>query len=224
MAGSRFGKFTIGEISKVNNYGVNYYFCYCDCGSIEQRRLRNINERMLCKSCQGTKKDSKIREFRARGMFDCLSCGGEFPMSELTEPNDYHYRCRKCRSNGRYESKKRRLAAKRLEREKERVGNSISKSLQKEKYSKNTIAYKYLGLDKDEFVSYISSLFREGMSWNNRGEWQLDHIIPLSSAKTNSDIKRLWHYTNLQPLWRHENREKSDLLEWRHFEWAKELK
>lgn len=46
------------------------------------------------------------------------------------------------------------------------------------------------------------------MNWNNRGlyngdfnyGWDLDHIMPLSEAKTPEDIIRLNHYTNLQPL------------------------
>ena len=46
------------------------------------------------------------------------------------------------------------------------------------------------------------------MIWENKGlyngefnfGWDIDHIIPLSSAKTEKDIIRLNHYTNLQPL------------------------
>lgn len=62
------------------------------------------------------------------------------------------------------------------------------------------------------------------MSFENRGEWHLDHVTPLSTAETPEDIKRLWHYTNLQPLWKFENEEKSNLLDWRErFDWAKDV-
>ena len=55
------------------------------------------------------------------------------------------------------------------------------------------------------------------MTWNNRGNWNgipteintawdLDHIIPLSTAKTEEDVIRLNHYTNLQPLCSYTNR------------------
>jgi hypothetical protein len=37
------------------------------------------------------------------------------------------------------------------------------------------------------------------------GKWNIDHIIPISSAQTEEEIYKLNHYTNLQPLWWEEN-------------------
>lgn len=53
------------------------------------------------------------------------------------------------------------------------------------------------------------------MNWENRGlyngelnyGWDIDHIIPLSSARTEEDVIRLNHYTNLQPLCSKMNRD-----------------
>ena len=53
------------------------------------------------------------------------------------------------------------------------------------------------------------------MNWENKGlyngtfnfGWDIDHIIPLSSASCKEDIIRLNHYTNLQPLCSKINRE-----------------
>ena len=50
------------------------------------------------------------------------------------------------------------------------------------------------------------------MSWDNYGKWHIDHIIPLSSAKTEQDILKLCHYTNLQPLWAKGNIIKSNKI------------
>ena len=52
----------------------------------------------------------------------------------------------------------------------------------------------------------------DGMSWANRGEWHIDHIIPLSSAKTEEDVIRLNHYTNFRPLWKEDNQIKSNKI------------
>ena len=47
------------------------------------------------------------------------------------------------------------------------------------------------------------------MTWGNRGEWEIDHHIPLASAENEKQMLALCKYTNLRPLWRTENRKKS---------------
>jgi hypothetical protein len=63
-----------------------------------------------------------------------------------------------------------------------------------------------------EVFDYIESLFVNGMNWNNQGEWHIDHIIPLGSAKTKEDIIKLFNYKNLQPLWANDNILKSNKI------------
>jgi 5-methylcytosine-specific restriction endonuclease McrA len=41
----------------------------------------------------------------------------------------------------------------------------------------------------------------DGMTWDNYGDWHIDHIIPISTAKTLDDVMALNNYKNLQPLW-----------------------
>jgi len=62
----------------------------------------------------------------------------------------------------------------------------------------------------EEAKAHIESLFKEGMTWNNYGEWHLDHIIPLASAKSEDELMGLCCITNLQPLSALENILKSD--------------
>ena len=50
------------------------------------------------------------------------------------------------------------------------------------------------------------------MTWENRSEWEIDHIIPLASATTEEDVIRLNHYTNLRPLWTIDNQSKRDKM------------
>jgi hypothetical protein len=90
------------------------------------------------------------------------------------------------------------------------IGNSLSNK----GFKKNTKTNIILGCSYEEFITHLESKFTEGMTWENYGEWVIDHKIPLASAVTESQIIELNHYTNLQPLWWDENRQKSDKLDW----------
>jgi hypothetical protein len=79
---------------------------------------------------------------------------------------------------------------------------------------KNTKTENILGCSFMEFKIHLESKFEPWMNWDNYGKyngdansgWDIDHIIPLSTAKTENDIYRLNHYTNLQPLCSYINR------------------
>lgn len=64
----------------------------------------------------------------------------------------------------------------------------------------------------EELKIHLEKQFKDGMSWENRNEWHIDHIIPLSSAKTLSEIETLCHFSNLQPLWAKENLSKGNKM------------
>jgi len=65
-----------------------------------------------------------------------------------------------------------------------------------------------LGATVAETKAHIEAQFQPGMSWENYGDWHVDHIIPLASAKTAEDLVALCHHLNLQPLWASDNRAK----------------
>jgi hypothetical protein len=69
---------------------------------------------------------------------------------------------------------------------------------------------KFLGCDWKTLLAHIGQQFRPGMTWENYGEWVLDHKYPLAPAYKESPEKfaECCHYTNLQPLWKNENSEK----------------
>jgi len=67
-----------------------------------------------------------------------------------------------------------------------------------------------LGYSAKELKNYIEILFTENMSWDNWGEWEIDHIKPVSLFDKNTDIKIVNGLSNLQPLWKEENRKKSN--------------
>jgi len=69
-----------------------------------------------------------------------------------------------------------------------------------------------LGSDWETVKKHIQSQFQEGMTWDNKGIWHIDHILPMSTAETVEDAIRLNHYTNLQPLWGKDNLSKGSKI------------
>jgi hypothetical protein len=65
-----------------------------------------------------------------------------------------------------------------------------------------------LGCSIVEFKDHIARQFTDGMTWENHGEWELDHIVPLSSGLTGPEVVALFHHTNTRPLWKGPNRSK----------------
>lgn len=61
-----------------------------------------------------------------------------------------------------------------------------------------------------EFRDNIESKFLEGMSWDNWGEWHLDHIIPVSKFDKETPLSVVNSLSNLQPLWATDNLKKSN--------------
>jgi len=97
----------------------------------------------------------------------------------------------------------------------------IYKIFKRNGVSKNSKTVEILGCSFEEFKLYLESKFESWMTWENKGlyngdfnyGWDIDHIIPISSAETEEDIIRLNHYTNLQPLCSKINRDiKKDIL------------
>ena len=72
-------------------------------------------------------------------------------------------------------------------------------------YNKNTKTQEMLGVNWEVCKAHIERQFTKGMTWDNQGEWHIDHIIPLASANTKQELKKLCHYSNLQPLWAVDN-------------------
>lgn len=69
----------------------------------------------------------------------------------------------------------------------------------------------YLGCDIESYRTFIESKFTEGMSWDNYGEWQIDHIIPIMYQNpTLEEVIARLHWSNTQPLWREENAAKGN--------------
>jgi bacterioferritin-associated ferredoxin len=88
--------------------------------------------------------------------------------------------------------------------------NRVSQSLNRRGYTKKSKTYKILGCSYEMFIKYLETQFSEGMSIDNYGEWELDHIIPISAADNEEEAIALNCYKNFQPLWKKENLLKAD--------------
>jgi hypothetical protein len=98
----------------------------------------------------------------------------------------------------------------------------IYNSIKRSGYTKNTKTFEIIGCSYEEFKIYLESKFKDWMNWENYGKynndfnygWDIDHIIPLSSAETEEELIKLNHFTNLQPLCSKVNRDiKRDIYE-----------
>jgi hypothetical protein len=91
----------------------------------------------------------------------------------------------------------------------------ISISFKRNGFTKKSRTYEILGCSYEDFKLYLESKFESWMTWENRGlyngelqyGWDIDHIIPLSSAETEEELIKLNHFTNLQPLCSKVNRD-----------------
>jgi len=55
-------------------------------------------------------------------------------------------------------------------------------------------------------MAHIEGEFKEGMTWENYGEWHIDHIKPLGvKGLTEEEIIERLEFTNTQPLWAFDN-------------------
>lgn len=91
----------------------------------------------------------------------------------------------------------------------------INNSIRYQGFTKKSKTFEILGCTKEELHKHLENTWLKnyGQVYNNEPV-HIDHIIPLSSAKTEQDVLRLNYYTNLQYLKPQDNLKKSDSLEW----------
>lgn len=72
-----------------------------------------------------------------------------------------------------------------------------------------------IGCSTEELKRHLERQFKDGMAWDNYGEWHIDHIIPCASFDftKESEQRECFNYKNLQPLWAEDNFRKNDKIE-----------
>jgi hypothetical protein len=165
-----------------------------DCGGGEI--CEHNRRRSQCTDCGGT----SICEHGKRKEF-CKDCGG----SQICEHNRIRRRCSECDRNGYLIS----LVRGRV--------YHVLKNYSTRRDKKHTL--EYVGCSVEDLRTHLENQFEKEaercghpISWENQGEWHIDHIKPCASFDLDLEEERdkCFHYTNLQPMWGPDNISKSD--------------
>ena len=192
-------------------------------------------EKKVCSTCKVEKDVCEFHKGNSKDgyQYKCKECKKEYSIQNVTKENNRKLLWSKKNQDKVKESKKKYYL---INSDKENYRNNlytqnrkktdiifklscISRArliefLKLKNISKTNKTFDIIGCSPEHLKKYLDKKFTHGMSWDNHGVygWHIDHIIPLSSAKTEEEIYKLCHYTNLQPLWAEDNLKKSNKL------------
>jgi hypothetical protein len=93
---------------------------------------------------------------------------------------------------------------------------AIYQVLKESNVEKNGHYFDILGYTPEELINHLEKQFTEGMTWENYGEFHVDHKLPISSFDIkeigDEEFMRCWCLDNLQPMWGEENIRKSNKI------------
>jgi hypothetical protein len=93
---------------------------------------------------------------------------------------------------------------------------AIYQVLKESNVEKNGHYFDILGYTPEELIVHLENQFTEGMTWDNYGEFHVDHKLPISSFNIkeigDEEFMKCWSLDNLQPMWGEENIRKSNKI------------
>jgi hypothetical protein len=206
-----------------------------DIGEFSKDKKRKDGLRTQCKSC-ASEHSKAYHQKNKEAIAEKNKAYRQENKEELAEYRKaYHQKNKEAiaEKNKAYHQKNKEAIAKRKKKYKQKrynndpifkltqlYRNSLKRAFKSIVKKKNYDSLKTLGLEKwQEFADRLSKQFYdhpitgEKMTFENHGKgegcWQIDHKIPLLTAKTEEDVIRLSHYTNLQPLWTIDHKKKT---------------
>ena len=182
---------------KINIYQKHYYINHTE------KYLKRYN--VWCK--KNPDKLKKItKRFYAKNKYKINKYAAEF-----REKNKEILKLRRRKNKHKVaEYIKNRLAKDKLFKMQWMLRTRIRNAFKAKKWIKTNTTKFILGCSFIEAKNHIESLFLHGMTWDNHGEWHIDHKKPLSLAKTEKELIELCHYKNIQPLWAADNLKKGN--------------
>jgi len=191
----------------------------------EQKNWSDVREENnIVNKCKGQPSNHRILHEMVDGIIgkNCCTCKlwkslADYNYSK-THWDNLRNDCKDCLSQWRKENRK-TINKKYIEYERNRkltdpefkllktLRSRLGCALKRQNISKNNATVELLGCSVSFLKGYLETKFTEGMTWENHGEWHIDHIKPCSTFNLlNEDEQKLcFHYTNLQPLWAQEN-------------------
>lgn len=143
------------------------------------------------------------------GLKKCARCNLEKKLKNFhrlkTTWDGWHTYCKDCRKEEQHARQELTRAYKRkhsrLIKHINAWRNSLRLCLRRLGKKKEAKTIDLLGYSAQEFKEHLESKWLPGMSWDNYGDWHIDHIRPLASFGSNDSIKVVHGLDNLQPLW-----------------------
>lgn len=88
-----------------------------------------------------------------------------------------------------------------------RIRSLLARTLKASGKKKNSSTSNLLGYTSQELRENIELKFQAGMTWENRGEWHIDHVKPIAQfiKEGITDPPIINALDNLQPLWATDN-------------------
>ena len=170
------------------------------------------NEILTCKICN---EEKHFTLFASKGgkqkPYQCKTClNTQERNKRASNPEDYNKKKREIynRNNDKInETRRKTLQKRRDEDPRYRVMMSLHCRLYMAVKEKKGKTMELTGCSKEELMKHLESKFTEGMTWENYGQWHVDHIRPCASfdLEDTEEQKRCFNWTNLQPLWAQDN-------------------
>lgn len=170
------------------------------------------------KSCNTCNTSKPLSEFKTTsrstdGHFHkCKSC---WKPTEWTKEKQHESEKRYCDKNKEKLKLKWQKDGQNLSRKiKSRLSNRIKDALKAISLTKNNKTMSYLGCSHIQLRQWFEFLFLEGMTWDNIGQWHIDHVVPCASFDLTKpeDIESCFNWKNIRPCWQKENLEKGSQL------------
>jgi hypothetical protein len=93
---------------------------------------------------------------------------------------------------------------------------AIYQVLKENNVEKNKHYFDILKYTPEDLIQHLEKQFTGNMTWENYGEWHVDHKKPITSFNFqemgDDEFMKCWSLDNLQPLWEEENIRKSNKI------------